>query len=41
MRLRISELDYYPFLGEEDVPVPPTTVNTTYRRPFVAFIPIN
>lgn len=36
MRLRISELDYYPF--EEG---PPEVVNTNYRRPFVAHIPIN
>ncbi len=38
MRLRISELDYYPFLGTTPTPA---AVNTTFRRPFVAFIPIN
>jgi hypothetical protein len=35
MRLRISELDYYTGTG------PPATVDTRYRRPFVAFIPLN
>jgi hypothetical protein len=35
MRLKISEIDYY---AEES---PPTVVDTRYRRPFVAFIPIN
>jgi hypothetical protein len=35
MRLRISELDYY------TESTAPTTVDTTFRRPFVAFIPLN
>jgi hypothetical protein len=41
MRLRISELDYYPFYEGGSTPVTPAAVNTTFRRPFVAFIPIN
>jgi hypothetical protein len=35
MRLRLSELDYYQ--GSEA----PATVDNTYRRPFVALIPLN
>jgi hypothetical protein len=40
MRLRISELDYFPFRGDGAVPVTPITVDTSYRRPFVALIPV-
>jgi hypothetical protein len=40
MRLRISELDYYAFEGSKGL-VTPAAVNTTFRRPFVALIPIN
>jgi hypothetical protein len=40
MRLRISELDYYAFEGS-DGPVTPAAVNTSFRRPFVALIPIS
>lgn len=36
MRLRISELDYYPFLNGA-----PSQVDTRLRRPFVVHIPIN
>jgi hypothetical protein len=35
MRLRVSELDYY--AGTE----PPTSVDTSLRRPFVSLIPLN
>ncbi len=35
LRLRISEIDYYPSL------TPPTTIDTTLRRPFVVHIPLN
>jgi hypothetical protein len=41
MRLRISELDYYPFGGAGATAITPAAVNTTFRRPFVTFIPIN
>jgi hypothetical protein len=41
MRLRISELDYYPFYEGGSTPVTPAAVNTSFRRPFVALIPIN
>ncbi|HTW97309.1 MAG TPA: hypothetical protein VMD59_00950, partial [Acidimicrobiales bacterium] len=37
MRLRISELDYYRYL---DLGAP-TTIDTTYRRPFVCLLPLN
>ena len=40
MRLRISELDYYAFEGSEGR-VTPAAVNTSFRRPFVALIPIS
>jgi len=36
MRLRISELDYYPFRDAGA----PAVVNTAFRRPFVCFIPL-
>jgi hypothetical protein len=36
MRLRISELDYYPF---RSAGVPPA-IDTSFRRPFVALIPL-
>jgi hypothetical protein len=41
MRLRVSELDYYQFRGGSDGPVIPATVDTGFRRPFVALIPIS
>jgi hypothetical protein len=36
MRLRVSELDYYPFRDAGA----PAVVNTAFRRPFVCFIPL-
>jgi hypothetical protein len=36
LRLRISELDYYPYATEGL----PKAINTEQRRPFVAFIPV-
>jgi hypothetical protein len=36
MRLRISELDYYRFRSAGT----PTAVDTSFRRPFVALIPL-
>lgn len=35
LRLRISELDYFPFKD-----LTPTAIDTTWRRPFVAHIPL-
>jgi hypothetical protein len=35
LRLRISELDYFPFLD-----LTPNVIDTTWRRPFVAHIPL-
>ncbi|HTX01659.1 MAG TPA: hypothetical protein VMD59_22945, partial [Acidimicrobiales bacterium] len=39
MRLRISELDYFPFNEYESGA--PATVDTSLRRPFVVHIPVN
>lgn len=37
MRLRISELDYFPYRDQ----AAPGEIGTTYRRPFVCHLPIN
>jgi hypothetical protein len=37
MRLRISELDYFRY---QDQPAP-SSVDTSYRRPFVCLLPVN
>ena len=40
MRLRVSEIDYYPY-RDSGVPSAPITIDTNLRRPFVALIPLN
>jgi hypothetical protein len=41
MRLPIGEVDYYAYKGTEGGRGTPAAVNTTFRRPFVALIPIS